>query len=336
MPRTNTRIAAEAYLLLSALVIGAGALVVRSAAFAREPEILAWAVSVDIALLLPALYLLFARRTGWPAFSVVPVLLLALGAARMVLPAGRQGVVSAAELMMIPLELAIFAYAIHMARRIRREYRAGRAGSEEILEPLEEALARVLGSRRAARIFATEAAVLYYSLFAWRRRPPGEGPPRAFTYHVACGYGAVVGVFTFLILVETSLVHVLLWLWKPWVAWVVSAVSLYSILFLIADFNAARRRPILVDGDTLHLRVGLRWRARIPLAEIDQVEAAGQEEDLGRGALKAMLIGQPNVIVRLRGEIEAIGWYGRTRRFDRAALGVDDPEGLREALRAAV
>jgi len=334
LTRTQSRIAAEAYLLVSAIVVGAGTLIVRSAAFQRDPDLLAWAVSVDIALLLPALYLLFARRTGWPAVSVVPVYLLALAAARIVLPAGRQGVLSAAELALIPLELMVLAYAVIAARRIRREVRARGGGSEGVLESLEEALTGVLGSRRIARVFATEGAVLYYSIFAWGRAPRREGGARAFTYHATCRYGVIVGVFTFLVLMETGLAHLLLWLWKPWLAWVVSGVSLYSILFLLADFNAARRRPVLVDGRSLHLRVGLRWRAEIPLAEIESVVEPGPDALPGRDVLKAHLVGQPNLVLKLREAREAVGWYGRTRRFDAATLAMDDPEGLAEALRA--
>jgi len=219
------------------------------------------------------------------------------------------------------------------ARRIRREVRERGAGPEGILESLEEALTGVLGSRRIARILATEGAMLYYSILAWGAPPRREGGARAFTYHVSCSYGAIVGVFTFLIVMATGLAHLLLWLWKPWLAWVVSGVSLYSALFLLADFNAARRRPILVDGRVLNLRVGLRWRAEIPLEEIDAVEEPGPEAPSGHDVLKAHLVGQPNLILKLRAASEAIGWYGRTRKFQTATLSVDDPGGLAEALR---
>lgn len=37
-------------------------------------------------------------------------------------------------------------------------------------------------------------------------------------------------------------------------AWVVFALSLYSVIFLLADLNAARLRPIYIDGDDLVVR----------------------------------------------------------------------------------
>lgn len=326
------RMAIESYALLSGGVLAASLLVVRSARFASEPEILSWAVSCDIALILPACYLLLARRMVWPAVSVIPVFFLSLFAARAVLPAGQNGILPVAWLAAAPLELAALLFVLHKARQIRREVRAGQAGSLPFVEALEAALVRALGSEKTARLVMTEACVIHYALFAWRQKAARPRGALSFTYHVESRYGAVVGVFAFMILVETSLLHILLALWAPWPAWTLSALSLYGILFLLADFNAARLRPIVIGERTLSLNLGLRWRATISREEIESVETLEGELARDRRTLKAVLIGKPNLILRLRTPHTAIGLYGFTKDFDRIAVGVDDVDGFRRGL----
>ena len=329
----SRRMALPGYLLLATGVVAISLLIVRSASFALAPDLLGWAVSADVAMLLPAIYLLLAGRVGWPRLSAVPVFVLGLLVSRALLPAGHTGLAGRLGFVAAPLELFVLVYLVRETRRVAREYRAVAAGPGRFVEALEIALRRLRVPPRLAQILLTESSVIHYGLLGWTRRRSAPGDGTGFSYHLKCGYGAVVGVFVFLILLETSLVHLLLAPRLAVAAWTLNLLGLYGAVFLLADFNAARLRPVRIADDRLEIRVGLRWRGAIRLRDIEAVElpiaaASARKKD----DFKAVLLGDPNLGIRLRRDATATGLYGLSRTFRRVLLAVDDPRGLARAI----
>jgi len=106
-----------------------------------------------------------------------------------------------------------------------------------------------------------------------------------------------------------------------------------ELLSIVGKFHAAGR---------LSVRVGLRWEAEVPLGWI---EAA--EEVAGRGAkrdarakgrekseLVAVVMGEPNVRLRLGREVEVIGLFGMRRRVRETWVRVDEPARFCAAVNA--
>ena len=333
MPRAQS-IALPAYLTAAALVLATSSLIVRSPFFGQHPEIMARAVSLDIAVVLPVLYLLLARARGWPRIAVVPVFLLSLLAAHVVLPGEHVGQLRSLELLAVPAEVLAILFLLHKARRLTHRYRDARSGTFGFIEAAEVVLTGAGLGPRTTQIVLTEAAVVHYGLFAWGRKRPLPDSVEAFSYHTASGYGAAVVGFVFLICVETTLLHLALAPRIALLAWILSALGAYGTLFLAADFNAARRRPVLVDDRSLQVRIGFRWRASIPLAEIADVAVTSRDVSGKQGLLKAALIGDHNLVVSLHTAQGAVGIYGIRKRFDRVLLAVDEPARLARAIRS--
>jgi hypothetical protein len=328
---TIRNVAFPLWLAASGVVLATSALVVRSSHFEDDPELLSWAVSFDIAILLPVLYFVFARRARWPLRLVIPVFLLSLVIARLLLPSGHDGLLGALEFVVLPLEILVIGFLIYKARKVVRAYRAQNAGSGDFVEAFETVLSTMIGHRRVAQIAVTEASVIYYGLFGWRKAS-APVPDRTFSYHAKNGFGGLVGVFLFLILIEAGLLHIVLLPRVAVLAWVLLVLSVYGATFLLADFNAARLRPIVVDDHRVNVRVGLRWRTSIAVNDISRVGVASADIGGNNGTLKAVLIGDANVVVELRQPHMAKGLYGITKRFQRIALAVDDVDGFTRAI----
>ena len=128
----------------------------------------------------------------------------------------------------------------------------------------------------------------------------------------------------FLVIGETVATHLLLALWSPLAAWIATASSAYLLLWVIADTQAIRLYPVRISGTTLHVRLGVRWRAAIPRAQIASVT---EIRAVPEGALDLALF-EPTVLVTLRTPVELRGLLGKTRRGDRIALTIDDPEAF--------
>jgi hypothetical protein len=237
------------------------------------------------------------------------------------------------RLLAAPAELGLVGYLLWRMRGYYRGLRAG--GPGDVLERLHESFAAVLGSPRVAAVLSYEVGVLFYGLCCWRRRPEAGGGA-SFTYHREGGYGALVGALVMVCGIEVVVMHVLVTLWSATAAWLLTALGLYAVVWLLGDYQAARLRPLVVGEDALHVRLGLRWSLRVPYDRIVRVGPRGKEE-LGRrtpGYLHAALLVEPQIVLELGGTLRARGPYGVGKEVSRVGIAVDDVQGLRAALQA--
>ncbi|HEY1814388.1 MAG TPA: hypothetical protein VGG74_18680 [Kofleriaceae bacterium] len=214
----------------------------------------------------------------------------------------------------VALELATLAVIVVRVRTARRAWRAARD------HRLDAALAAVLPPL-AASLVATEVRVMGHAITGWRRR---TSP--AFAVHRASGWSLTAGVLVGLVAAETPAVHLLLVaVGAPTAAWIATALSIYSALWIVGDAHALRHGGIALADDVVVIELGVRWRARIPYAAIVRaVPGASAELDLA--------ISQANVVVELREPAELIGLFGRRRTARSLALELDDPDAFVAAL----
>jgi len=267
------------------------------------------------------------RRGAWPPASIAAVFLLSALAARRLVPAEGDGFFHGLRWLTAPLELALLSWILVRAARARR---APRSGIDLDLHARIRATTRaLLWNRVAAEALSFEIAVLAYAVGP-RRAPHVPRGASAFTYHRKIGYGAVVGAMAMVVLAETFPVHLLLARWRPGVAWTATALGLYTLLYLLADWRASRSRPIVLDAETLTVRTGIRWTIAVPRATIASLSRRAPRG--GEKPLRAALLGAVNVWIELAEPVVAAGPYGRERHITRLALWLDEPERFAAAL----
>lgn len=141
----------------------------------------------------------------------------------------------------------------------------------------------------------------------------------AFAYHRAVA--PMMWVFLGIASVELVVTHLLVALWRPWVALGLSLLSLSGIVWLVRLLRSFSRLPVLIEDDRLVMRIGVLKRLDIPRHTI-----AGRREHWdaalfkGGDAVKLSLMAWPNVVVDLAEPVA--GWRGPVR-----AVGhrLDDP-----------
>ena len=341
-------------LAVSAVVLSGVILVARSVAFLSpftpHPLLITTAATFDLTVTFSLLaWWMLARDFGWSARALVALFLGSLMLAGIVLPADQEGPLRAMHLAVAPLELVLMAWLVRRVARARRKVRARPAGGGhfDVQEAILLATADVVGPGRFAEILADELSVLYYALAA---RPetggttPVEAPrvadaPRTttFTYHRRTAYGAVVFALILATFGEIPAMHFLLRLWSDRAAWILTALGLYAILWLIGDWRACRLRPIRVEHGTLRIRFGMRWRLDVPLNGIAGVRAPTAAEKATKGAvdLRLALPGGSWTMLELDRPVVAVGMYGRRRTVRTLGLGLDEPARLAAVLEAA-
>jgi len=180
-----------------------------------------------------------------------------------------------------------------------------------------------VSSRRLAALLAFERAVGFYGWRPWRKQPPpADGV--TFTIHRDIGYGLTFAVLVGAIVVEIVVAHLLLQElgWTP-VAWMVTALTLYGLFWLLADFNAIRLRSVRLGPDHVDLCCGFRWDVRVPYDDIESVEAI-HRVDKDRDRIDLVPFGAPKLLLHLCRPVEVLGAYGLRRRAMRLGLVIDD------------
>ncbi|MEM0963669.1 MAG: hypothetical protein AAGK21_14170 [Bacteroidota bacterium] len=303
-------------LLASAVYVAAVLVVVPALPTVPDAGPLAFGLAVDLVILVPVLFaVLVARRTRqW--LTLVPVVVLSVRGAWWVLPEAYRGVL---DPLVAVLPIAIVGVIVGVAAAFVRALR--RADLDDVSDRFQAAATRVLGEGRGAHALASELAMVRYALGPLA--PPAEG---AFPFRRSSGYGSVlagIGVAAALELVGGHLLiqHI----WGGTAALVHLALSLYGILWLAADWRAMGARVTTLDGNTLRVRCGLRWRVDVPAGIIETVYHVRRDLPKDRPTVVATP-GTPRFALDLRQPVIAVGPYGIRREVTRVALSADDPD----------
>ena len=145
--------------------------------------------------------------------------------------------------------------------------------------------------------------------------------PTRFTVHRANGWMLYLGVFLFLMAVESTVVHLVLTVFvSAAAAWVATGMAAYGAIWFVGDAHTLRHGGVILGNDSLAIRVGVRWRGEVPWSAISSIEV-GTAPD---GAAKAAVL-DGNVVVRLRTPCELRGLFGRRRMCTAIALSIDEP-----------
>jgi hypothetical protein len=287
----------------------------------------AWGALADLMLTVPALYYLLLVRPGYSSW--VPMVAIGLAGARataFVLPeAMRMNLVSLPWLL-APVEVWVLA---RILRRLRRN--AATTACHDPVERLQQAAQSVLPHPVVARVVAEELAVFYYALFSWRSQPHTRPDARAFFCGEASGYHQFALVIGVSVVFEGIAMHLLLHQWSPVAAWIATALDAYALLWLTALSRSLYLRPMLFDGEVLHLRVGLLWQAEIPLREVQRISPVTQEA-LPAGCRTLTFLNPPHLCLEMKAPLRLRGPYGLGRTVNSIAIAVDDPASLAAAL----
>lgn len=321
---------------LPLLIVVVMVFLAQSAFMVQHPTALSFGITFDLLLTMPLVYFLLIRKQRIPNLTVVPLFIAGLVIASFVLPAENQYFLHLAKTWLLPLVegTALLLVAFKVRAAIKR-HKKQQAKESDFFTVLKDASAQLLPGK-AAVILASEIAMFYYGFLHWKKHPLQQNE---FSYHRDSGAVALLAALLFIIAVETAVVHVLLHSWSPTVAWVLSVLSLYSILQLFGCLRSMSKRPIAVAGNLLHLRYGIMSEATIPLSDIAAVEVSSKEIEPSKEVRKLSPLGQldsHNLIIHLKQQHFLQGPYGVARPFKTVALHVDEKEAFKLYLESAM
>jgi hypothetical protein len=255
-------------------------------------------------------YFLLVRRGHANWLTLATVALAGLRASMFFLPDMPQMKWTAA-----PIELLLIA---SIVRRVR-----GIDGGDALTR-IRTAARAVVPNARIAQILAAEVAVVYYALFSWRARPE-----TGFSSAKTSGYSLFGTLLIFGMVFEGIPLHLIVMRYSSAIAWTLTALDLYGLLWATAILRANTLRATRLDAEYLRVRVGLIWEVDIPRRNIISIR---RFKSTDKPNLKTVFLNTPQFLIELSCPTEAIGLYGNRRNVTTLGVSFDRPEKFAAAL----
>ncbi|MGD7009300.1 hypothetical protein [Metabacillus sp. 84] len=192
-------------------------------------------------------------------------------------------------------------------------------------------------------ILIKEGSILFYAFFRWKRKK--NKPAESFCLHKNSGY-----FFLFLALlheqvIEMVIFHIYLHHEDPAFAYIFTALHLYSILYMLGDYNWMRNSPVRLNHNRVEMKIGARRELVFNLEDIATIDKASiQYRKSGEMIHEKQVFhatGFPRILTLIFGmsdplkyEIvfhepqQAIGYFGTKKTVTKALLYLDQSDGL--------
>ncbi len=292
--------------------------------FKENSEILSIGVSLDLLIIVPLVYFLLIRKTNIPKTTIVPLIFFGLLIGKYIIPKEHQYYLDLFKTWGLPvLEVFVLGFVSYKVFKAIQTYKQNNRGEADFYSVLKNTCKETFPGFAVIPV-VTEIAVFYYGFLNWKDRDLQENE---FSYHKESGSIPLLSIIIFLIIVETLVLHILLAMWSETVAWILTFLSLYSLIQLFGFTRSLNKRPINLDSEKLYLRYGIMSEAIIDIRDIRSIEISSRDIELNSETVKLSFLGNlesHNLILHLNKENFLTGLYGRKKTFMTIALHVDE------------
>jgi hypothetical protein len=283
-------------------------------------------ITMDLVFSIPLIHLLIARQQTYVKYSTALFLTAGILISGLIIPKNDQLFLREIRLWVVPaIEFCGIVFFVIKTRKILARFNRVEKSKGDFYDVLKGVTTELL-PKRLASIITAEISAFYYAFFSWRK-PVGINT--RFTYHKKTGIVAFIGVFIFMILVETSVFHLLLAKWNPKIAWWFSGLSLYAALQALGIARSITKRQIQIIEGQLIIPYGILAQTTLNLCDILSIKTYERQAAFN-GDLKCLSpfkkIEAPDTIIELAKPYYIEGIYGSKKKFDLLLINVDEKD----------
>lgn len=302
----------------------------KSTWFSNYPKELSLGITLDLILTMPFLHFLIIRKKKIPKLTIVSVFVIGILSASFILPENHQSLLNSVKSYFLPLlELSIFSLLAYKGVQVYRKFKSEKKSNLDFYDAIKIASNNVFPNKISG-FLATEIAVIYYAFFSWREKALKENE---FSNYKENGIKTILYALILIIFIETFAIHSYLEKWSFVTAWILSFLSVYTAIQILALIKSLSKRPIYIDE--IHQKVVLRFGffgfAEIPFLEINRLELHNKDlpEDKSIIAFSPLgTLGGHNIILHLNNQIQIEGFYGIKKQADKLAIFIDDKKNF--------
>lgn len=318
----------------------------------RVDPLLVWGTVLDVMVVLPVVVFTFLLRRK-PTLSVfAPMILLGLLFIHWIVPDYAKEELFLLNVSVLILEAAVVLFEIGMIVLFVKKYPEWKRHFQGASQEYPHLLPRIFAANkrtfdlegrgrtfsRLSGFLATDVSAVRYALFPrFDRVPPA---PNSFSYHQRSEYFGVFLMLVHAMLIEIIAVHVMLMQYSHTAAWIATVLDMYALLFLIGDYQAIRKSPVILEDDRLHIQKGLRFHTVIDTVDIKELAVYEAGDEHWRKDKRAVHLGlagfepvPPQLVLELADAVDVHLFFGLKKRVDRIYLTLDEPERFWEAIK---
>ncbi len=289
-------------------------------------------ITIDLVLIIPFVYYLLIRKSKIPKTTVVPIMIIGLLVGSFFLPEENQVYLTLFKTWALPLiELFVIIFIIIKVRGGVKKYKVLKGLRLDFFSTVKNTCREILPEKLVTP-FATEVAVFYYGFFNWKKIETTENE---FTYHKESGTLGLIGGIILIILIETIALHFLLANWSELAAWILTFLSVYTLIQVFGIAKSLTKRPIVITDSSVFLKYGIANEVDLLFEDIESIEVSKKEIKKDPLTKRLSLLGEleeHNVIIKLKVENDLIGIYGFKKKFKTLLLHIDKPMEFKEQI----
>ncbi len=232
------------------------------------------------------------------------------------------------------IEIVFFILLLLRIIRIVQKYLQLRSSGKSRIDAVRETGAQILRDMQSNPIYRyifIELSLFYYIYKNLRKENPDSDGK--LVNNIA-GASDLVLAISLLTIIEIIPVHMLIYHYNTIAAWVVTVLSLYTLLWFWGDYSALRLEHSFVDNDKIHLKVGLRCSAVAPVEQIESYELGEfvHEGLKSKSFLGASVSKKSNLLIKFKQPVKATIMFGIQRQFTEIALRIINVDDIKSAL----
>lgn len=283
-------------------------------------------LTFDLVFTVPLLHFLLARGSNYLKYSLSLFFTAGLLIAGLVVPAAGQFWLHQVKLWIVPaIEISVITILVIKTRQAAARHRQAESAGHDYFYSTLKAVSRELLPKRLAAVVTAELGAFYYGFFC--RRKPVDTDSQ-FSYHKKPSTVLFIGIFIFMILLETTVFHLLVARLSVKAAWVLTSLSLYAALQAFGIARSVCMRPVEINGDRLIIPYGILAETTINLRDVLSIEivrpGTAPENAICLSPFKKME--EPDVLLKLGRTCTIDGIYGSEKTFEALLIRVDERE----------
>lgn len=324
--------------LLIACIILLGNMVVYQLSFVSalsDEEVRGMVVGslIDCAVVAPALLLLQSGK--WTVKNFIVIVSAGILFARLVIPNGLMepfryitfsAIAVEAGLVLVEL-IILFVFIKYLPSIIR----AVKLEQEQLIFAFPRIVTEKVKDNLLIKVLCQEVLVFYYALCSWKKKQP-----HGFTVYKNSMYVPFLVMIFHAAFFEAVAFHWFFHDRMPILAWIHTVLSLYGLVFLLADFRALVLNPVRIDNGNLYLSNGLFKQTKIDLNNISNLLTSVQDENIYHFKVLGNIDEQPAFVIELKQmqKIQLVGGFEKKAKY----IGVyaDTPALLRNEIELAI
>ncbi|PEU19239.1 MULTISPECIES: hypothetical protein [unclassified Bacillus (in: firmicutes)] len=296
-------------------------------------------ITISLILIVPFFYyILMLRKKYLKPITIAPIFIIQYFYSSFIIPDSKKEYLDLSMYVAVIFEITLAVFVIYKVARMVKKYKETNRDGLHVLDALRNGFVELFGESKFVDLAVKDLAIYYYAFFVWFKKP-SVNKELSFTYHKNSDIKVFVIIALIIGTIEVVGVHILLSHWNTIIAWVITVLSIYGLVYLVGLYNSVRYSPIVIEDNRMVIRVGFQSSLIVDFENIEAFEPAGANYDEKAKKEKkttytaiVLRTNQPQFEVTLKNPVPQIGLFGMEKLISTVYIMVDNPRDFAKAV----